>query len=411
MPVLILGILFFIFGFITWLNGTLIQYLKIACELNTYQSLLVAFAFYIAYFVTALPSSWILQKTGFKNGMMLGLFIMAAGALVFIPAAMSRTYGLFLTGLFIIGTGLSVLQTASNPYITIVGPIETAARRISIMGICNKFAAVLSPIILAAIVLSDADTLVARLQLMDAAQKAAELNSLAYRVITPYSIMAAVLFLLGIAVYFSPLPDIEAEQPQDVMDLDTKEGEGLMSHTNLVYGVIALFLYVGTEVIAGDTIGGYGQSWGISIKETRNFTSFTMAAMVLGYIAGIIAIPRFINQARALSVSAIGGILITLLALFTSGYTSVFLIALLGLANALIWPAIWPLAIHGLGKYTKTGSALLIMSIAGGALLPLLYGRLADMPQIGHQSAYWILIPCYAFILWYSIYGRRVKRA
>jgi glucose/galactose transporter len=279
------------------------------------------------------------------------------------------------------------------------------------MGICNKFAAVLSPIILAAIVLSDADTLVARLQLMDAAQKAAELNSLAYRVITPYSIMAAVLFLLGIAVYFSPLPDIEAEQPQDVMDLDTKEGEGLMSHTNLVYGVIALFLYVGTEVIAGDTIGGYGQSWGISIKETRNFTSFTMAAMVLGYIAGIIAIPRFINQARALSVSAIGGILITLLALFTSGYTSVFLIALLGLANALIWPAIWPLAIHGLGKYTKTGSALLIMSIAGGALLPLLYGRLADMPQIGHQSAYWILIPCYAFILWYSIYGRRVKRA
>jgi glucose/galactose transporter len=408
LPVLILGALFFIFGFVTWLNGTLIQYLKIACELDTFQSLLVAFAFYIAYFVTALPSSWILQKTGFKKGMMLGLFIMAIGALIFIPAAKTRTYELFLTGLFIIGTGLSVLQTASNPYVTIVGPIESAAQRISIMGICNKFAAVLSPIILGAIVLADADKVVENLKTLDPAHKAELLNSMAERVIMPYSIMAVVLVILALAIYFSPLPEIETEPETEDIKLIAGKGS-IFSHTNLVYGVIALFLYVGVEVIAGDTIGGYGQSWKIPIAETRNFTSYTMAAMVIGYIIGIISIPQFISQAKALMISAIVGILITLAALLTSGYTSVFCIALLGLANALVWPAIWPLAIHGLGRFTKTGSALLIMAIAGGALLPLVYGKLADQPSIGHQSAYWVLIPCYLFILWYSLVGKRVR--
>jgi FHS family L-fucose permease-like MFS transporter len=408
-PILIIGALFFIFGFVTWLNGTLIQYLKIACELNTFQSLLVAFAFYISYFVMALPSSWILQKTGFKKGMMVGLLVMSFGALLFIPAAHYRTYLLFLAGLFIIGTGLSILQTASNPYITIVGPIESAAKRISIMGICNKVAGVLAPIILGAMVLADADTLVKELQHVDMAQKTVLLNALASRVIFPYTIIAIVLAALAFLIRFSPLPDIDAKNDDDVQGLSSDKRTSIMQFPNLVMGVAALFLYVGVEVLAGDTIGTYGQSQGIALSATKNFTAFTLTAMVIGYILGIISIPKIISQSKALAISAVLGILFSITAIFTTGYTSVLFIALLGIANALMWPAIWPLAITGLGKFTKTGSALLIMSIAGGALLPLLYGRLADLSSVGHQKAYWIMVPSYLFILFYSIKGYKIK--
>lgn len=408
-PTLILGALFFVFGFVTWLNGTLIQYLKIACELNTFQSLLVAFAFYISYFVMALPSSWLLEKTGFKKGMMLGLFVMAVGALLFIPAANTRTYELFLTGLFIIGTGLSVLQTASNPYITIVGPIESAAKRISIMGICNKVAGVLAPVILGAIVLSDADVLVKELEILDETQKALRLDELASRVIFPYSVMAAILVILGLMINFSPLPEIESEEGIEEAH-GTGERTSVWQFPNLVLGVIALFIYVGVEVIAGDTIGGYGLSQNIPLSEAKNFTAFTLIAMLFGYAIGIVTIPKLISQSKALAISAVTGVLFSVLIVFTQGYVSVLFIALLGLSNALMWPAIWPLAIHGLGKFTKTGSALLIMGIAGGATMPLLYGKLADVPSIGPQQAYWIMVPCYLFILYYGMKGSKITK-
>ncbi len=408
-PIVILGALFFIFGFVTWLNGTLIPYLKIACELNNFEALLVAFAFYISYFIMALPSSWVLKKTGFRKGMMYGLLVMALGALIFIPAALTRTYGFFLAGLFVIGTGLSILQTASNPYVTIVGPIESAAKRISIMGICNKIAGVLAPVILGMVVLADADTLTAELKSMEAAAKSIRLDELATRVILPYSIMAVVLTGLSMMIYFSPLPEIEEENEAISPGTDGTTKTSVLQYPNLMLGVIALFLYVGAEVIAGDTIGNYGQSQGIPLSEAKYFTSFTLTAMVIGYVLGIFAIPKYISQSRALALSAITGIIFSLVAINTTGYVSVLFIALLGLANALMWPAIWPLAIDGLGRFIKTGSALLIMAIAGGALLPLVYGYFADMPGIGHQSAYWVLIPCYGFILFYSLNGWKIK--
>ncbi|MGZ5243725.1 MAG: sugar MFS transporter [Bacteroidia bacterium] len=408
-PVIILGALFFIFGFVTWLNGTLIPYLKIACELNTFQALLVTFAFYISYFVTALPSSWILEKTGFKKGMMLGLLVMAAGALVFIPAAQSRTYPLFLTGLFIIGTGLSILQTAVNPYVTIVGPIESAAKRISIMGICNKIAGVMAPLILGAIILSDADSFTSKLATVDAAQKEIMLNELASRVILPYTVMAVILVGLALMVRFSSLPEVDNAEGSTTNQVKSNKNN-IFQFPNLVLGVIALFLYVGVEVIAADTLGTYGQTEGIPLSEAKNFPSYTLAAMVIGYIIGILAIPKFISQAKALAVSAVVGVIFSIVAIFTNGYTSVLFIALLGLANALMWPAIWPLAISGLGRFTKTGSALLIMAIAGGAILPLVYGKLADIPSIGAQQAYWMMIPCYAFILYYALKGKELAK-
>lgn len=394
----IIGVLFFIFGFVTWLNGILIPYLKIACELTNFQALFVAFAFYISYTVMALPSSWILKKTGFKNGMMVGLLIMAVGTILFIPAANARMYELFLLGLFILGTGLALLQTASNPYVTIIGPRESAAKRISIMGISNKVAGALAPLILAYFILHDGDAFVEKLNMMQEAAKAEALNELASRVIMPYFVMTIVLVLLGIMIRFAPLPEIDEEQ--DEINESGSEKTNVFQFPNLVLGVAALFFYVGAEVIAGDTIIRYGISLGIPIGTAQVFTSLTLASMIIGYIIGIIVIPKYISQEKALAISAILGILFSLIAIYSTPIVSVTMIALLGLANALVWPAIWPLAIHGLNKFIKTGSAMLIMAIAGGAILPLVWGKLAD--DYNTQLAYWIMIPLYAFIFMYA---------
>ncbi|MEX6689443.1 sugar MFS transporter [Danxiaibacter flavus] len=407
--IFIIGILFFIFGFVTWANSTLIPYLGIACQLTTKEAVTVTFAFYISYAVMAFPSSWVLKQTGFKNGMMLGLLVMAVGALLFIPAAKTRTFGLFLFALFVIGTGLALLQTASNPYITILGPIESAAKRISIMGICNKTAGALAPLILGAIVLKDSSVLEAKLLTMNAAEKAAELDLLASRVILPYVIIAAVLVALAVFVYFSHLPEVKAEG-EDSNDASSAvvNRSSLFSYPYLWLGFISLFLYVGVEVMAGDIIQVYGKSIGISLDVAKHFTTYTMIGMLAGYLIGIAAIPKYISQNTALKVSAILGLLFSLAAIFTSGYTSVLFIAFLGLANALIWPALWPLTIEGLGKFTKTGSALLIVGIGGGAVLPRVWATLGE--QIGLQQAFWIMVPAYLFILYFAIAGHKVGK-
>lgn len=406
-PVAIIGSLFFIFGFITWLNSVLIPYLRIACELNNLESYLVTFAFYIAYFVMAIPSSWVLKRSGFKKGMSIGLAIMAVGALIFIPAALTRTYGLFLTGLFVQGTGLALLQTASNPYITIIGPRESAAKRISIMGICNKLAGAIAPIILGAIALKDADAIKTRVVQMTASQKAQELNALASRVIVPYIVIILALVVLALLIFFSGLPEIDTDHEDEKTALANTNKQSIFQFPHLILGVATLFLYVGAEVIAGDTIISYGSDQGIPFSTAKFFTTCTLCAMIVGYIIGIITIPRYLKQEKALLYCAILGVFFTAGALVTHGYVSVLFIALLGLANSLMWPAIWPLAIAGLGRFTKLGSSLLIMSIAGGALLPLAYGRLAD--YFDPRQAYWILIPCYLFILYYAVYGYKAK--
>ena len=408
LSITIIGVLFFIFGFVTWLNATLIPYLRISCELSNFESFWVTFAFYISYFVMALPSSAVLKKTGFKNGMSVGLITMAVGALIFIPAAMTRTYGLFLAGLFVQGTGLAILQTASNPYVTIIGPIESAAKRISIMGVANKFAGILSPIILGAVVLAGIDDLVIKLENMDLASKAIELDALATRVILPYIIMAVVLVILGILVKFSPLPDVENENEVE-KDKSADEKTSLAQYPYLWLGVICIFLYVGVEVIAIDTLIGYGNSLGFDFSEAKFFASFTLGAMIVGYFVGIIAIPKYLSQSNALKYFAILGVVFSIIAILTSGYTSILMIAALGFANSIMWPAIWPLAINGLGKFMKIGSALLIMGIAGGAILPLLYGYLSDVGSIGSQQAYWVMVPCYLYILYFATKGYKIK--
>ncbi len=407
LSIIIIGALFFVFGFITWLNATLIPYLKISCQLTTLESYFVTFAFYISYFVMAIPSSKILKLTGYKRGMSLGLAIMAIGALIFIPAAISRTYQLFLLGLFVQGTGLSLLQTASNPYVTILGPIESAAKRISIMGLANKLAGIISPIILGTIVLNGIDKIKEKIETIDNTNKIIELNKLSHKVITPYIIIAISLIILAIIIIYTNLPDIKNED--DTSNDKQTQKTNIFQFPYLILGVITLFLYVGVEVLAVDTLINYGKYLGFKFAEAKFFSSYTLFAMIIGYLFGIITIPKYISQENVLKYFAILGIIFSTVAILSSNaFTSILMIASLGFANSLMWPAIWPLAINNLGKFTKTGSALLIMAIAGGALLPLLYGYLSETTIFNNQTAYFIFIPSYLFILFYATKGYKI---
>lgn len=420
MPMFIVGTLFFIFGFVTWLNGSLIPFLQIACELTHMEAYLVIMAFYISYTVMALPMSVILRRTGYRKGMMLGLIIMAVGSLIFIPAAEARMFSIFLVALFVLGTGLTILQTASNPYIVHIGPHETAAVRISIMGLMNKGAGIVAPLVFTAFILSDMSQFTEEhLATLDPAHKIAELEALSSRLVMPYLVMAGMLLVLAGLVHFSPLPEIATEE-----DGDNVPSRKVTQHPNLILGVVALFFYVGVEVIAGDTIGLFGKEMGVT--NFGQLTSYTMVFMVTAYIVGMMVIPRWIKQETALVISAILGLLLSILVMFGSGESYavwnalfawtgvpgipnvVLFIALLGFANALVWPAIWPMALAGLGSLTSTGSALLIMAISGGAIFPFLYGAIADTTG-DSQSAYWIMIPCYLFILFYALKGHKLK--
>ncbi|SKB27366.1 glucose/galactose transporter [Parapedobacter luteus] len=408
-PMVIIGALFFIFGFVTWINGPLITFVKLAFSLDTYsKAFMVTTAFYMAYFFLALPSSWILERTGMKKGMALGLLVMAVGTFIFGTYATQRNYNISLAGLFVIGSGLSLLQTASNPYISILGPIETAARRISIMGICNKLAGILSPIVISALVFKDVrdlDKRVAEAGSHEAAE--AILNEFAAKIYAPYMVMALILVVLAIWVAKSSLPEINASEinAEPVGDASlAKEKTSVLQFPHLLLGALCIFLYVGVEVMAGDAIGAYAQGFDIPPEETTIYTSFTLGAMLVGYIIGLFTIPKVMSQGQALKLSAVLGIVFTAGAYLTAGYVSVAFVALLGLSNALMWPAIWPLAIAGLGKFTEKGSALLVMGIAGGAVIPQLFATLKD--SYDFQLVFLLLMGvCYLYILYYAASG------
>lgn len=354
-------------------------------------------------------------------GMSVGLFIMALGALVFIPAAEARTYWMFLAGIFIQGTGMTILQTAANPYITILGPIESGAQRIAIMGIANKVAGALGSLIFGALLLKGIDEVNAQLDSVSSDEKAALLSQMADSVFTPYLVMAIVLFALGFLMRKAPLPPVEAVIEEHTKD-QSENNKTIFQYPHLWLGMLTLFVYVGAEVIAGDTIISYGIALGISASTSKFFTTLTLMAMVVTYVLGVILIPKYISQQKALQISALLGILFSALILLTDGFTSVLFVAALGVANALVWPAVWPLTLEGLGKHTKTASALLIMAIAGGAIIPPLYGQLVDKGKetlletgldpstalaTSAQESYYILIPCYIIIFGFALFAKK----
>lgn len=416
MPMVIVAMLFFILGFATWLNGSLMPYLKQMLQLSPFQASLVLFSFYIAVTFTALPSAWLIRRVGYKNGMAIGMAVMMLAGLLYIPAAQTQTFVLFLLAQLVIGAGQTLLQTAVNPYVVKIGPEETAAVRISIMGILNKSAGVVAPMVFTALIVSSFSAPA------DAALTQVQIDEMAASLVLPYLGLAAFLGLLALAVKFSPLPELAKE---DSSTRGRAQLKAVLAKPSLVLGVVALFVYVAVEVIAGDTIGLFALSLGV--ERYTVMTSYTMSCMVLGYILGIVLIPRFISQQHALMVSALLGLVLSLVIAFgdTQSYAiantllvpfggvalpdTLLLIALLGLANAMVWPAVWPLALSGLGALTSIGSALLIMGIAGGAFGPLSWGLLSGT-ALGQQGAYLVMLPCYAFILFYALKGHKMTK-
>lgn len=404
--IFIIGALFFVFGFVTWLNNVLIPFLQTSCELSTTQASLVNFAFYISYFVMAIPSSYILKKTGFANGMALGLVVMAVGSILFVPAALERNFVLFLIGLFIQGTGLALLQTAANPYVTILGPIESAAKRQSIMGVCNKVAGMIGILILYSAIFSGTEGLLEQVKDPNILPELKEtlLLELSRNVIFPYIIMTVVLIALMLFVKAAKLPDIS----EDANATDENQThKSIFAYPYLWMGIIALFFYVGAEVVSVTYLIQYGDYHGIAQDVSKNFGIYALVALVVGYLLGIVLVPKIISQRTAGVINLILALILLTIALLTSGLFSVIAIILLSFTNAILWPAIWPLSIQGLGKHTKLGSAFLIMAIAGGGVLSILYGYLSDL--YNPQSAYALLFVAYGFMLFFVTIGSKIK--
>lgn len=411
-PMAICCAFFFILGFITWANGSLIPFSKKAFNLETdLQAYLVTTASYIAYFFMAIPSSWILKKIGFHNGLVASIAILGAGSLLFIPAADNSSYALFLAAIFLQGTGMALLQTAVNPYLSIIGPIESAAQRISIAGVFNKTAGIAAPIILSSLLLKGANAAQERLDLATSPEeKQAILDELLQQLHTPYIALAVILFVFAIALKFVKLPEVGAEE--DVKS-DAKSSNSVFNYPHLFLGSLAIFCCVGVEVMAGDIIGTYARELG-SVPQvfTDNATAFTLGFMLIGYLIGIITIPRFVNQQTALRICTSVGIIFTILSVCTTGVTSFWFVALLGLANSLMWPAIFPLGIKGLGDFTKIGSAIMIMGIAGGAILPPLYGYIKDHLGVDFQTAFLItMVPAYLYIVYFATWGHKIGKS
>ena len=415
--VMIIAFLFFIFGFTTWINAILIPYFKIACELNNAGSLFVAFAFYIAYLVMAVPAAHLLERVGFKKGILIGFWIMSLGALIFVPAALTRMYGIFLLGLFSIGTGLAILQPAANTYITLIGSKERAAQRMSIMGVCNKTAGIIAPLLLASVILRPTDTeLFKQLPFMNELTRNAVLDELIQRVIVPYSIMAVILFSLGLLVRYSVLPEIDTNNEDATVAGANSEKTSIIHFPHLILGAIALFLHVGSQVVGINTIIGYAQSLNLPLLEAKVFPSYILGITMFGFLSGIVLIPKFVKHLNVLRICTTSAIVLTFTFFIVNGQVtflghtadvSIWILVLLGLSNSLMYSTIWPLALNGLGRHTKMGGSILIMGLSGSAIVPLIYGYFAD--RFNPHDAYWVLLPCYIYLVYYAFHGYRLR--
>ncbi len=409
-PLAIIAAIFFAFGFILWLNGILIPYFKIFLELTNFQASLVVFAFYIAFFVMAIPSAWILRHTGYKKGMALGLLVMALGTFLFIPAAYTRIYGLFLTGLFITGTGLTLVQAAANPYVAILGPSESTAQRVGFLGLANKIAGISSILVLSSLFLVNADEIISKANTASLAEKARMLDIYALKIVNPYILISSVLFLLATLVYFSNLPEInESELDADGEIIEIVHRSSVFQYPWLILGVITMFFACSCEIIPIDGIILYSKSLGFTIEESRHLPIYTLILMLFGYLATIILIPRYLSQSKVLKLCAIWGILMVIGSHFTSGILSISFLILTGFGNAMFWGIIWGLSLRELGKYTKIGGAMLLMGVIGGAVFPVIFGSLLDLNAHFPQNAVLILIPFYLVLFVYSRIGYRIE--
>ena len=401
-PLVIVGIMFFVIGFGVGISGFLTPALKSAFNLTTSQSYLVTAAIFSAFVVFGAPAGWIIKKIGYRKAMMIAFFIMALGMVLFVPSAKSVSFPLFLVALFVGGIGNTLLQASVNPYVTIIGPVESAAMRMSLMGIMNKSAWWIAPLFLGLFI-----------NLQDV-----QLNDIVF----PFYLVAGILLVLGVFTYFTKLPEVKA-QGEDETDLDAevssyaKGKTSILQFPHLLLGVLALFLYVGIETLPMASIIDFAKASFGDVPNLEGYSKYVTIGLVVGYIFGVLAIPRFISQTKALIMFAIIGIVSSLLLIYLPAKYAFYALLLTSFANSLMWPAIWPLAMIDLGKFTKTGASLLVMGIVGGAVIPLIFGYLVDAAKgvadvatvANYQVAYWVMVPCYLFILYFALFGHKIR--
>ena len=444
-PMVLMTTLFFLFGAVTNFNDVLMPYLKDVCQLTDFQSTAVQSAFFGAYFFMSLPAGWVLKKLGYQRGIVVGLLVMAGGALLFIPAADTRAFALFLTALSILGAGITLLQVAANPYVSILGSPRGAAARVSVVGVFNNLGGTISTLVGGLFLFGGSVALKARLAALPLNVRLAEESQL---VKGPYVGLAVFLLLLAALFFFLvKLPDIEGIAEESAAEARTVIAgrTSALAFPHLVLGMAAIFLYVGVEVGLGTFLIRYGESQEIRqlsaftqnlvqglnvatnyalvlfgkepsvIDTTVGFTKAVGAVMVssyvfgslIGRVAGIPLLLKFHNRALLVAVCAAGTVLVGA-SIMSAGETALWLIVLCGLMNAIMWPVIFPLAITGLGPFTKQGSSFLVMGIVGGALIPPLMGWLATHGG-GLRVAFVVPALCYLYLLFYALSGYRVR--
>ncbi len=399
-PLMIVGVVFFMIGFGVGISGFLTPALRSAFNLTTGQSYLVTAAIFSAFVIFGRPTGWVIKKIGYRRAMMIAFFIMALGMWLFVPSSKAISFPLFLVALFVGGMGNTLLQGAVNPYITIIGPLDTAAVRMSLMGIMNKMAWWMAPLFLGLFIdLSNV-----------------EVND----IIMPFYIVTGIMIILGIFVYFAPLPEVKAEgEDEEGATAESSYAAGKTSiwqFPHLLLGVFALFLYVGIETLPMASIIDFARATFGDVPNLQGYSKFVTIGLVAGYIFGVIAIPRFVSQQRALIGFSILGVMSTLLLIYLPAQYAFYALLLASFSNSLMWPAIWPLAMKDLGKFTKVGASFLVMAIVGGAVIPLLFGVIVDAVKTteqavvaNYQTAYWIMVPCYVFILYFAISGYKIR--
>lgn len=401
-PLLIVGILFFVIGFGVGISGFLTPFLKDALHLTVTQSYLVTAAIFSAFVVFGTPAGWVIKKIGYKLSIVFSLLIMALGMILFVPSANTGSFPVFLAALFVGGIGNTLLQAAVNPYVTIVGPHESAAMRMCLMGIMNKLAWWLGPVFLG---------LFLDLKNVHLSQ-----------VSLPFYIVTGILLLLAVFIKFSPLPEVKAEgEDEDVVESKSDSyaagKTSIFQMPHLLLGALALFFYVGVETLPMASIIGFAKAvFGENVANPEGYAKYVPIGMFVGYVFGVVMIPRIISQTKALQLFTLIGLVASFCVILLPGEMALFGLIAIGFANSIMWGAIWPLAIVDLGRFTKTGSSLLVMGIVGGAIIPLIFGLLLDffktteLPSVAdYQNSFWILIPAYLFILFFGTIGYKIR--
>lgn len=393
-PLIIIGVLFYIIGFGVGISGFLTPFLRDALHLTTANSYLVTAAIFSAFVIFGSPAGWLIHKIGYKKSMFLSLLIMA----LFVPSAKYESFPVFLIALFVGGIGNTLLQASVNPYVTIVGPIESAAMRMCFMGIMNKLAWWLGPLFLG---------LFMNLKQVSLTQ-----------VILPFYIVTGILVAMSIFIYFSKLPEVAAKGENESAANNDSMLKVISKYPHLLLGTIALFLYVGVETLPMVSIIGYAKVvFGENLTNPAGYAMYVPIGMFVGYLVGVFSIPKLISQTRALWIFASIGIIASLCLIFLPGNTGIFCFSVIGFSNSVMWGAIWPLSIADLGPHTKKGASLLVMSIVGGAIIPFLFGMILDLTKTGeiltisnYQTAYIILIPAYLYILYFALSGYKTRK-